>query len=163
VVVASTARVDASTRTNTIPLLTHAPVCADPVDSPSANNGPMALTRWTSTLLELGSFQLMVVWPTIAPGATGIGSGFALIVWAPPALVSVTVVVASIVCVVASSSTNTVPLLTHSPVCADPVGPPSAKIVPLALATWASMRLEPGAFQLMVVRPSVSLWVPGSD
>src|SRR5271165_3696299 len=49
VVVARTACVVASTKTNTIPLVTQSPVGADPDDRPCANSVPVALMTWTST------------------------------------------------------------------------------------------------------------------
>jgi hypothetical protein len=79
VVAARTVCVVPSDNTKTVPLRTQSPVSADPVDPPSATSVPVALPTWTSTMLESGAFQLVAVWPVVAPESTGIGLGLAVI------------------------------------------------------------------------------------
>ena len=55
--------------------------------------------------------------------------------WTNQDPLSTTVVVASVVCELASTSTKTVPLVTQSPVSAEPIDPPLAKRGPEALPT----------------------------
>ena len=150
IVLATVTPVAESTSVKIIPSETQLPVSVEPLEgNPPANSFPP--TRISSELRP-GAFQVSVVLPAFAPAASVIGFGLAEMVDVGTVTNVRTVEVASTLDVAASTSEKVIPSLTQVPVTTLPLDAnPPAMVLPSTMM----LTLNPGAFQLSVVLPTV--------